>query len=181
MTSLGKNCYVGTLHYKELDPPPPGTPQDLQQVTDNGNTTTNPISTATISVNGSVNTAGGAVNSGSDVTANGNIITEVGYVSGNLQFQSVSVPGAIPEEYTRGSAVSIRPGTASGVWSLPTGEAGNHFWFINSSGNSQRITGPAGGTLDGLSPPDFINFTNTAPFCIKLICIRGNQWYSSNA
>lgn len=43
MTSLGDNAYVGTLHYKVLDPPVSGGGENLQQTLTIGNDTTLPI------------------------------------------------------------------------------------------------------------------------------------------
>ena len=50
MTSLGENCYVGTLHYQSLDPPVGGGGSaTLQDVCNNGNTTTTAIGCADLS------------------------------------------------------------------------------------------------------------------------------------
>lgn len=101
---------------------------------------------------------------------------------GDLPVVSLTSPGPINFEYCRGDIVSIRPGTVSGVWGLPTGVAGNHFYFVNSSGNAQRLTGPLGGSLDNLAPPNFINLAGVAPapFVVKLVCIKAGNWFSSN-
>lgn len=196
MTSLGKDSYVGTLHYKALDPPIVIGVDNLQQTCDIGNTTTTPIICDSLSATtGDITTSTGSITSSVNITAStgavitntitpvsGTIVDFSRTYRGDLEVQSLTIPGPIDFAYCRGDIVSIRSGTAGGVWVLPTGEPGNHFYFVNSSGNAQRLQGPLTGTLDTLAPPNFINLAGVAPapFVIKLVCIRAGIWYSSN-
>ena len=196
MTSLGDNAYVGVLNYKQLQPPITIGVDNLQQTCDSGNTTTTPIicdslsattgdittSAGSITANTNLTASTGAVNTNTIQPVSGTIVDFSRTYRGDLQVQSLTIAGPIDTAYCRGDIVSIRPGTGSGVWSLPTGEEGNHLYFVNSSGNAQRLTGPLLGTLDTLAPPNFINLVGVAPspFVIKLVCIRPGNWFSSN-
>jgi len=183
MTSLGKDCYCATLHYQILDPPVIGS-QNLQQTTDEGNTTTNDINMNggnLLSTTGNISTTGGSVITNTIEPATGTMTTFKNEYRGDLEVQTVSVAGLIDDAFIRGDCVRIRVGLGSGTWVLPRGDAGNHFWFINSSGNSQRLQASnSGGVLDGLVAPNFISLSG-APYAIKLLCVRTNEWYSSHS
>jgi hypothetical protein len=95
----------------------------------------------------------------------------------------------IPLEHCRGDIVYWRNGAANIGAELPTFgvRVGFNVTLINSSGVGQRVKAGAGGRLDGLGPPNFINMTGTgspSPYAINIYCIAengagGNTWYST--
>jgi len=172
MTSLGSTAYVGDLHYDNLIPPPTTAPDTLQQVCDTGNSTTTDIQLN----GGDLSLTTGSVITNTIEPASGTMTTFSREYRGDLEVQTVMVAGAIDDAFIRGDCVRIRVGTGSGTWVLPRGDAGNHFWFINSSGNTQRLQAAnGGGMLDGLTAPNFISLSG-APYAIKLLCVRTKKW-----
>jgi len=162
---------------------PPIATDTLQQVCDTGNTTNTDIEMNGGTLNltsGNVKITTGSLISNTIDPASGTITTFSRQYRGDVDVQTMSVAGAIDDQYVRGDCIQIRNGTASGIFVLPRGDAGNHFWFVNSSGNAHRLTAAPGGTLDGVSPPNFIVISAGQPAAIKLLCVRTNEWYSSN-
>ena len=84
MTSLSDDAYVGTLHYKLLDPPISGGGEDLQQTCDNGNSTTTDVNLTA----GNLTVAVGAISAGGDITTLGGDIISTGSVEADSDIVS---------------------------------------------------------------------------------------------
>lgn len=84
MTSLSDDAYVGTLHYKLLDPPIVGGGEDLQATCDNGNSTTTDVNLTA----GNLTVAVGAITAGGDITTLGGDIISTGSVEADSDIVS---------------------------------------------------------------------------------------------
>jgi len=144
MTSLGADTYCGTLHYKVLDPPVIGS-QNLQQTTDEGNTTTNDIQTQ-----------GKIITDTIAPVAPGRIITLQRTYRGARPHQIIdNINTTIPPESAFGDIVQVRPFTPNTNFRLPPALEGGHFTCIGSVGSVHRLQPNAGDSING-NPGTFI-------------------------
>ena len=195
MVSLGTTAYVKALHYESLIPAVSGTNQNLQEVTDNGNTTTDAIVASAITAS-----SGGITATLGDVTSSagrlvGDRITPAAATfvdittpyRGNKVFFELpgSNPAPIGVENCKGDLVAFRAPSAATIVQLPTAgvEIGDYVILCNNSQNSQRVAAGAGGSLDTVANPGFITFPDAQPYVIEIFCVRAaggnNTWFST--
>ncbi len=166
MTSLGEDSYCGTLHYKTLDPPVIGS-QNLQQTTDEGNSTTNDIfmnggklqlTTGNVDCgSGNLQTESGAVITDTIVpVAPNRIITLKRTHRGGRPHQLINnVSTTIQPEWAYGDIVQVRAGTPNTNFRLPPALEGGHLTVIGSVGSVHRLQPNVGESING-NPLTFI-------------------------
>lgn len=112
------------------------------------------------------------------VTSGGLITTFTQHYRGKRHF--TEIPGLnITDDLMIGEILTIRTGTGSTTFNLPTGEEGMWATIINKSGNNQRLSPQIGGQIDTVGPPG-ITLLATAPYARDVYCVRANEWWSSN-
>jgi len=169
MSSIGRDSYVGTLHYKKLVPAiSAGT---LQEVCDQGNTT-----------NTNINITAGTLKTDKIDADSTGIVAFQSPFRGLKQTNDLALSIAIDPDFCRGDMVVLSP-LAPATFTLPEGEIGMHLTLVNTSTQTPRIAVVAGDTIDGLAT--FVAFpagsaaAPFSPFVWNVVCPRNNNWVTS--
>jgi hypothetical protein len=130
MTSLTDDAYVGTLHYKVLDPPVSVATDDLQTTCDEGNTTTTEIVCAGLTATDTDIVANtGNITADGDITAtNGDIKAQNGNIEavvGNITLDSGDITATVGQITAGGNMTCNNLIALAGLVSAQTGVVAN--------------------------------------------------------
>ena len=97
-----------------------------------------------------------------------------GNLRSDMHVERIITP--IPNVHCSGDVIYLRNPTPAGMWVLPDGREGQHFWLVNNSGNGQRIQPPIGSRLNTITAPNFITII-AGQFVSKFICGADREWF----
>jgi len=173
MTSLTDDAYVGTLHYKVLDPPVLNPPETLQEICDTGNST-----------NTNINITGGSKlrTDSIDVSSVGGVVEIEAPYRGLKEVNTFTLSSLIHANMCRGDIIVLSP-LGPATFTLPEAVAGMNLTLVNTSTQSPRIAVTAGDSIDGIGT--FISFPAGSavgiakPFVWNVVSPRNNVWNTS--